>query len=395
MRVLFVAPFGLGHKSTVWARTLPLAQTLVHQGAQVQIRIPPWDTPEDAGTRRFVEGVELVQVSLQGGLPAIVLRLVAGLQRFRPHLVHVVKPRAHAGIVQWLLWYGRRLIRERRPILVLDVDDWEQAWTPILGHPWPTARFLDWQERWGIRHADGVTAASGWLVEQVQRRSPHMPVLYLPNGVVPPPVSPSTSPKPEPDTRRVLLFSRFVEVSPEWLGRFWHALRRQDPRVRLRVVGQALQPGREALFRSALGTDPRVEWQGPVPREELAALYREVTCAVFPAEPTPLHLAKCSVRLATTLLHGVPVVASAVGEQARYGAQGAARLVPEEATPEEFAAAVVQVLSSPSLRAEMVERARARLQREYAWSVLGRRLWGFYAHLLERGPGLSPARPPG
>ncbi len=380
MRVLFIAPFGLGQKSTVWARTLPLAQALVHQGAQVQIRIPPWDTPEDAGTRRTVGGVELVQVSLRGGLPAVLARLVAGLSHFRPHLVHVVKPRAHAGIVQWLLWYGRRLVRGHGPVLVLDVDDWEQAWTPLLGHPWPMARFLDWQERWGIRHADGVTAASGWLVAQVQGASPQMPVLYLPNGVVPPPQSPTRPSAPQ--VKRVLLFSRFVEVSPAWLGHFWHALRNRDPQVRLRVVGQALQPGREAPFRAALGRDPRVEWQGPIPREELAALYREVTCAVFPAEPTPLHRAKCSVRLATTLLHGVPVVASAVGEQARYGAQGAARLVAEGATPEAFADAVIEVLSDPALQTEMVERARARLQREYAWSTLGRRLWGFYAHLL-------------
>lgn len=379
MRVLFVAPFGLGQKTTVWARTLPLARELVRQGDQVRILIPPWDTPQDAGTRRTVDGVSLVQVALGGGLPAITARMLCETRAFRPHVIHIVKPRAYAGIVQWLVWYSRRVQGAARPRLILDVDDWEQAWSPILGYAWPVARFLDWQERWGIRHADGVTAASRWLVEQVGRASPDMPVCYLPNGVEPPASWPEELPAPEPP--RVLLFSRFVETPPEWMGRFWQALAARHPDVRLRVIGRALQPEREAAFRAALGADPRVEWQGPVTPDVLAAIYREVTCAVFPATPTPLNMAKCSVRLATTLLHGVPVVASAVGEQAHYGAEGAAWLVPATASPETFADAVARLLVDVAARAEMVRRARERLLREYAWPRLGARLRAFYAQV--------------
>jgi hypothetical protein len=65
----------------------------------------------------------------------------------------------------------------------------------------------------------------------------------------------------------------------------------------------------------------------------LPSLYPHIGCAIFPAQPTVLQQAKCSVRLATTLLSGVPVVASAVGEQAAYGAEGAANLVPAGALP--------------------------------------------------------------
>ncbi len=43
--------------------------------------------------------------------------------------------------------------------------------------------FLDWQEEWGIRHADGITAASRWLVERAKAYAPETPILYLPNGV--------------------------------------------------------------------------------------------------------------------------------------------------------------------------------------------------------------------
>jgi glycosyltransferase involved in cell wall biosynthesis len=99
-----------------------------------------------------------------------------------------------------------------------------------------------------------------------------------------------------------------------------------------------------------------------------------------------LQQAKCSVRLATTLLSGVPVVASAVGEQAAYGAEGAANLVPAGASPEEFAAAVAAVLAAPSAQTRLSATARRRLLERYNWPALGDRLHAFYTEV--GAPGL-------
>jgi glycosyltransferase involved in cell wall biosynthesis len=383
--IVYVAPFGLGAKTTVWARTLPLAQQMVRRGWQASILIPPWDTPEDAGKRTEVDGVELVHVTLSGGILAVVARLVRELDQRQPQIVHIVKPRAHAGLVQWWLWRRRRW-RRSTPTIVLDVDDWEQAWAAINHYGWPVARFLAWQEEWGLRHADGITAASRWLVERTQHYSPQTPVCYLPNGVVlsdQPPAQRAT----HPATPRVLLFSRFVEVSPAWLAAFWQALAGQVPTALLLVAGSAFTPGREALFQAAMtqldpGAAERVQWLGYVPRETLAAHYATVDCAIFPAAEEPLQQAKCSVRLATTLLHGVPVVASAVGEQAAYGAEGAARLVAPTAVPGEFAQAVVDLLHAPAEQRAMVQRARQRLATRYTWDQLGDQLATFYARWI-------------
>ena len=66
-RVCFVAPFGLGQKTTVWARTLPLARVLATHGWRPTLLIPPWDTPQDDG-RRWKDGeVELINIALRGG----------------------------------------------------------------------------------------------------------------------------------------------------------------------------------------------------------------------------------------------------------------------------------------------------------------------------------------
>jgi glycosyltransferase involved in cell wall biosynthesis len=376
-RICFVAPFGLGQKTTVWARTLPLARVLAAYGWQPTILIPPWDTPADAGRTWTESGVTLINVRIDGGVAATTWRLWREIHRIAPGIVHIVKPRAHAGLVQWWLWQQRG---RTSPRLLLDADDWEQAWTPVNRYPWPLERVLAWQEEWGIRHVDGVTAASHWLVEHIGQANRRAPILYLPNGIDP----------PAPDSLRwtpgggdVLFFSRFVEVSPVWLAAFWRALYAQRPGARLLVAGAPVRPDLAASFRTAMlaagaAAAGCVTWLGYVDRPQLAMLYPRIGCAIFPAEPTVLQQAKCSVRLATTLLSGVPVVASAVGEQAVYGAEGAANLVPAGARPEEFAATVAAVLATPSAQTTLSATARHRLLAQYNWPALGGRLHAFY-----------------
>jgi glycosyltransferase involved in cell wall biosynthesis len=410
-RIAFVAPFGLGQKTTVWARTLPLARHLAQCGYKVSLLIPPWDTPDDAG-KRYTDGdVEIVQVQVRGGLFPTLHRMVRILTDFQPQIVHIVKPRAHAGIVQWWLWQRRRLeagdylslqspvsrLPSAHPPILLDIDDWEQAWAPINRYPWPVARFLAWQEEWGIRHADGITAASRWLVERAQQYAPQTPVLYLPNGVGSGEWGVASREwgvgsrgweigNGQPATR-ILFYTRFVEVEPRWLAEFWRALheRRQD--LWLVLAGAPLHPEREQPYRQAMNqvgsaAARQVEWMGFVTGDQQQALYQSVACAIFPAAQVPLQQAKCSVRLATTLLHGVPVVASAVGEQAAYGADGAARLVDPAATPAQFAGAVLELLEQPAEQRAMVAKARQHLCETYQWSKLGDRLAAFYEEWL-------------
>jgi glycosyltransferase involved in cell wall biosynthesis len=266
---------------------------------------------------------------------------------------------------------------------VLDVDDWEQAWNAVNRYHPLLARFLSWQEEWGIRHAVGVTCASRWLEAKMGTVASHIPTFYLPNGVEAlhePPL-----PTLHTDTPKVLFFTRMVEVAPSWLCECWRTLLTRWPNAELIMAGAAVQPWLAAPFRAALDPLPNVRWTGYVGRAALRRLYAEATCAIFPAALIPLHQAKCSVRLATTLLHGVPVVASAVGEQANYGAEGAAELVPADASPIDFARAVAQMLerimNHPEQQAAMRHAASARLLTRYAWSHLTDTLPAFYADL--------------
>jgi glycosyltransferase involved in cell wall biosynthesis len=125
-----------------------------------------------------------------------------------------------------------------------------------------------------------------------------------------------------------------------------------------------------------------VQWRGFIAQADLPKLYADTGCAIYPAANVPLQQAKCSVRLATTLLQGVPVVASAVGEQAAYGADGAARLIPADAAPAEFAAAVDELLQHPEEQITLGDAARARLVHRYSWTNLAQELADFYTNLL-------------
>lgn len=381
-RVVFVAPFGLRQKGTVSARTLPLARALVPLGFDVTVLIPPWDSPQDAGRRWNEGGVEIVNTAIGGGTGAIVARLLRAIGEIQPDIVHIVKPRAHAGLVQWLLWQRKRLSRKGPPIL-LDIDDWEQAWAPINHYPAPLARGLAWQEKWGIRHADGISAASHWLVDRALDYTHSGPFLYLPNGVAPFDIEQDVSPKLDgPPT--VLYFTRYVEVSPAWLAEMAETLLATLPDARLVVAGRPLRPDGDQPFRVACAERcstmaDRIFWLGGVEPETIPGIFAGAQVAIFPASPVPLQQAKCSVRLATTLRDGVPVVASAVGEQSHFGAAGAARLVDGDASPAEFANAVVATLADPALRVAMAQRARAHLFRRYLWPDLAARLAHYYA----------------
>jgi glycosyltransferase involved in cell wall biosynthesis len=397
--VVFVAPFGLGQKSTVWARTLPLAQHLSRQSIQTAILIPPWDTPAHAGLCWNDAGVELDNVRLKGGPPTILARLAQRIRKRKPDIVHIVKPLAYAGAVQSLLWMLRRLSGLRCRI-VLDADDWEQAWAVLNQRSLPVQQLIRWQENWGLTHADGITTASRWLAGQIQNCKPNMPLCYIPNGVYIPssipdqaaysPIQASTK---RPDTTIqnttvpvVLFFTRFIEIPPEWLLDFCRELFAIHSSVILKVAGSGVNPLIEADFKQKFHAysqanplyNDRIQWLGHIAPDALDKLFSEVSCAIFPAQPTPLQLAKCSVRLATTLLHGVPVVASAVGEQASYGAAGAAVLVEPDATAAEFARQVISTLTEPARRHALQIHARTHLLNEYSWPTLGARMLDFY-----------------
>ncbi len=192
MKIVMVGPFGLKAKSTMRERALPMAKALAKRGHRLSLIVPPWDSPEDAGQAWVEAGVQIINTplpTLKG--PFFYVQLSHWLTRItlaqEPEVVHLFKPKAFAGLTHVCLYYLRRLGRHQA-LLVVDEDDWEQAWNDKNNYPPWQKLFFAWQEPWGLKHADEVTVASKALYRLVVKlKVPYQQVHYVPNGLRPMP----------------------------------------------------------------------------------------------------------------------------------------------------------------------------------------------------------------
>ena len=384
MRILFLAPFSAGGpKGTTRWRVLPLARALATQGHTVRVLIPPYDCPRQSGLRWRDQGVQVDNLelpTLHGSLSQLVMarKLAQAAVTWQPDVVHCFKPKGPAGLAAWVL--------DRKPgwriPLVMDADDWEIGWNPAAGYPLLWRSIFRWQEHWGLRRADAVTAASRWLVSYATglrtgksqaTNSNDRGVYYLPNGVDPAPVAPV----PHQMGKRpiVLAYTRFVEHSPEELLRVWQRVLKHEPQASLVVAGQGPSAQASHLLYAAktAGVSHSMLMVGWVPSASRAGLFAAVDMAVLPVSDTPLNRAKSPMRLLDLLAAGVPVVTQDVGEYGRLVSDGVTGRVTVPGSEGALAAAVVRLLRDPLLRERLGQAASAAMRVEYSWSGLAQR----------------------
>lgn len=410
MRLVFLGPFGLAPKGTMRARALPLARALARLGHEVTVIMPPWQRPAEAGRswEDAVPGLRLVYVSLAGlGLPGLGHLLVAArmarlARSLRPDAVHAFKPKAYSHLALLLLRLWRGLSGGAGPRLLLDTDDWEGpgGWNDLEPYPAWQRRCFAWQERAGLaRHADAVTVASraletlAWSLGASPAR-----VLYLPNAIddalpeaPPPPAAPGAG-AGGPDRSRpptLLLYTRFFEFGLDFLLELLEALRRDHPAVRLVVAGQGLfqEERRLAELAAARGLGGAIEDRGWVEPAALAELMASADAALYPFDDTLVNRSKSSVKLLELLAAGLPVVASAVGQNAEVIVDGQSGLLVPPGDAAAFAHALGRLLDDAALRRRLAAGARARVREAFRWSLLAPRVLPLY------GAGADPGEP--
>ena len=374
MQIAMVGPFGLRPKGTMSVRALPMARALVARGHRVTLLLPPWQNPEDAGKRWNEGGVAIENISLPPHVPGlfhalITLRLVRRTLALRPDVVHLFKPKAYSGLVHWVL---ARLPHKRRPRLVVDADDWEGpgGWNEIGGYTPIQRRLFAWQERWGLTHADAVTAASRtleslvWAMGVTPRR-----VFYVPNGVEPRQLG-ERAPSTQHST--ILLYTRFFEFPVSRAIEVLRRVRQAMPEARLLVVGRGLFGEEEVLLAQAqearLGE--AVEYVGWVETERLPEYFARATLAMYPFDDTLVNRAKCAVKLGDLLAAGVPVVAEAVGQNREYIRHGQTGWLVEPGDVDTFARAIIHVLKNTHLRQRLGQAAARDVRTRLAWERL-------------------------
>ncbi len=396
MNIVMIGPFGLRPKGTMSVRALPIAKTLAARGHSVALLIPPWDHPADAGREWEEDGVWVVNVPLPPRLPllfhgVLARQLVRRALALRPDVVHCFKPKAYAGLAHFILWWLRRLHLASGKLppdlrLVVDEDDWEQAWNEVEAYSPAQKRVFAWQERWGLRHADAVVVASRELVRLVERIGvPPGRIFYVPNGVSPSPVDESGHQPPPADAAHIvrmlwelddalviLLYTRFFEFRLERIVEILRQVVTQEPRAKLLVVGEGLFGEESELdeMLNAEGLSDHAVFTGWVEAERLPGYFAAADVAIFPYDDTPINRTKCSVKLTDLLAAGLPVVADAVGQNAEYIVEGESGSLVEPEDDAAFAEAVLRLLQDAHLRTRMGVSAAHRMRERFAWDTL-------------------------
>jgi glycosyltransferase involved in cell wall biosynthesis len=382
MNVVMIGPFGLQPKATMSARALPMAKALVARGHGVTLLIPPWDYPADAGREWEEDGVRIVNTSLPPRLPlvfhgALALWLVRRALALRPDVVHCFKPKAYSGLAHFILWWLRRLgLAHIR--LVVDEDDWEQAWNDLAPYSHAQRRVFAWQEHWGLTHADAVVVASRELMRLVEGVGvPPGRIFYVPNGIRHLSGDGHHSQAVRmlwelDDALVVLLYTRFFEFTLERVVEVLRRVVAQEPRAKLLIVGEGLfseESDLDDLLTEARLAEHAVftSW---VEFERLPDYFAAADVAIFPYDDTLVNRTKCSAKLTDLLAAGLPVVANAVGQNAEYIADGESGLLVPPEDDAAFADAVLRLLADADLRSRLGAAATRRMRECFDWQHL-------------------------
>jgi glycosyltransferase involved in cell wall biosynthesis len=388
MNIVFIGSFGLRPKSTMSVRALSLAKALVRRGHQLTLLIPPWDDPGRAGQSWQDEGVRVVNLGLPPRVPLLfhlllTRNLVGQALVLRPDVIHFFKPKAYAGLAHWTLWWLRRLgwISTR---LVVDEDDWEQAWNDILPYSGWQKRLFTWQEKWGLRRADGVTVASRALEElvTVYRPPEQAGVHYIPNGYLPaerdePGRDAGLTPQAVREKWQlgtapvILLYTRFAEFRLERVVKLIGQVAERCPEARWLIVGQGLQRQEQALAEqlAQAGLAGYARFTG-WPVEQISAYFAVGDVAVFPYDDTVINRTKCSVKLIDLLAAGLPVVADGVGQNCEYIRHNISGVLVPPQDDTAFCEVIVDLLQAPEKRRRLSQEAVSYLRDNFNWLSL-------------------------
>jgi glycosyltransferase involved in cell wall biosynthesis len=328
-RVLMLGTFAMHPKGTMSARAAGMASALIGRGWDVRIGTVPWDNPAEAGRRYEFNGVPVFNTKTISPrlTPLAVRELLAEATEFRPHLIHLFKPKGFGDL-------AARVLQRRGVPVIVDMDDWEGdgGWNDRLPYSSLQRRLFQWQETSWPSRADAVTAASRTLHAYARQlgASPYR-CDYLPNQlntdridelIDPPEPDPSRYPAIRPVGRpRILLYTRFVEFEPSFLVELLKDLGRRGCDAEIVVAGRSADGAPEREIRRALQTidvSPSIVWLDWIEPEHLGWISRQCSVALVSFEDSLINRAKCSVKLLELLATGIPVVASNVGENREY-----------------------------------------------------------------------------
>ncbi len=170
----------------------------------------------------------------------------------------------------------------------------------------------------------------------------------------------------------------------ELLRAFAH-VRRACPDVYLVIGGGSKEPRQHEIdvrkgfleVIDELELEDRVIFTGYIPDEEIMAYYRRAELFVLPSKYEPFGMTTTEA-----MSCGTPVVVTRFGGIRRDLTEGEDALLVDVSNPDEFAAAMIRVLTDAGLRAHLAAGALRTAHEKFSWEGIARRHVAFYERYI-------------
>ncbi|HET7498132.1 MAG TPA: glycosyltransferase, partial [Candidatus Eisenbacteria bacterium] len=227
-------------------------------------------------------------------------------------------------------------------------------------------------ERWILRRADRVLVVSEALrVHAEQLGAAPDRIRVVPNGVDPElfrPDRPGTTVRngSSPEDAVWVGFSGSLKPwhGTEHLVRALATASREDPRLRLLVLGEGPERGRLRELACSLAIEDRIEFAGAVAHERVPEYLASCDILSAPYGPTD-DFYFSPLKIAEYRAAGKPVVASRVGDLARTLDEAAGVVLLEPGDEQALARTLVDLARDPETRARL---GRAAAAQSWTWS---------------------------
>lgn len=376
LRIAMVGGFAWEPLGSIRLRAFPLAAALVQRGHSVNIFLPPYNNRTFSGKEFETEGVRVVNTKVPSsriGYPLILFSLVREVRSFRPDIVHVFKPKGFAGAAGTIL----RLFGF--PV-VLDCDDWEGwgGWNDVKPYPRLIKEYIDFQEKWLIRHSSTVTVASRFLEGRALDAGAKRGVTLIPNcGVAPSQVAlqykvaaldrvAERHAAGIPLDKRVIFFNGHFEPGDD-LG----FLCRVCANVARRTGALLFFTGDGPLLKEVQDTFASqpidVKYLPRLPYEAFLRAIAVSDITVFPYPDNPLHRSKCSTRIVDYMVMAKPVLTNAVGMNLEYIVDGKSGILSPPGDEIRFEFELERLVRDPDWCEFLGRNAQHRIREQFAW----------------------------
>ena len=241
-----------------------------------------------------------------------------------------------------------------------------------VGPAHPLPRFLAAVEQGAVRFADRCLAVSGPCLDRyVARGAARCKFTVVMNSPDPTLFAPPKGPIVVPAGGAPCLISHGTLVERHGFDLLLHALA-ELPGVQLAILGDGESRPRLQALAVQLGVAERVTFAGVVPLSQVPARIAGATLGVIANRSDPFMDLVLPTKLLEYVAMGVPaVVARTPAVAAHFGADEVGYFAAGDAA--DLARTVRALLADPHRRSAMAAKAKAALDRHWAWPIMAER----------------------